>query len=134
MNFQPRTDKEINDSKLLQPGDYDFEILDARETESRSSGNPMIELKLKVSDGNGVSRILPDYLVEQKIEKLRNCCIACGLIDQYKNGSVSPDGFKGKRGRIRVAVQKGTNGYMDRNTVTNYLIPKLSSRAATQLP
>jgi hypothetical protein len=125
MNFHPRTDKEINDSKLIPPGDYNFEILDAREANSRSSGNPMMELKLKVSNGNGVSRILPDYLLERNIEKLKNCCVACGIADQYQKGNVSPEDFKGKCGRVRIAVQKGKDGYFDKNTVANYLTPQL---------
>ncbi len=63
MNFTPRTEEEIADSKLWKKGVYDFEVLDACEKISKA-GHPMIELKIRVSNGDGVARTLPDYLLD----------------------------------------------------------------------
>jgi hypothetical protein len=95
MNFQPQTEKQIADGKLLPRGNYDFEILDAEEKTS-SAGNAMIELKVQVANGNGASRILPDYLVPKRAEKLRHCCAVCGLLEKYESGVLADDDFVGK--------------------------------------
>lgn len=121
MNFQPRTEKEIADSKLLPRGDYDFEILDAEEKKS-SAGNDMIELKVQVSNGKGVSRTLPDYLLEKRAEKLRHCCKACAILDKYETGLLANDDFVGKRGRLKLGVEKDRAGkYPPKNVIVDYL-------------
>jgi hypothetical protein len=120
MNFQPRTEKEIADSALLRKGDYDFEILDASEKKS-AAGNEMIELKLRVSNGNGLSRTVNDYLLGKRAEKLRHCCAVCGLLDKYETGCLSGDDFAGKRGRLKLSIERGKRGYPDRNVVEDYL-------------
>jgi hypothetical protein len=94
MDFQPQTEKQIADSKLLPKGNYDFEIVDAEEKKS-SAGNDMIELKVQVSKGNGLARTLPDYLVPKRAEKLRHCCAACGLLEKYERGVLADDDFVG---------------------------------------
>jgi hypothetical protein len=132
MNFQPRTEKEINASKLLPAGEYSFEILAAVETKSRSSGNPMIELKIRVSDGNGRSRMVSDFLVPANLDKLRKCCLACGLIDRYEAGAVCAGDFKGKRGSLQLKIEKGTNGYQDKNAVARFLTKLPAVRAGSR--
>ena len=127
MNFQPRSEQEITDSKLLPKGEYAFEILDAMEKKS-SAGNEMIELRVRVSNGDAVSRVLTDYLLPQRAEKLRNCCVSCGLLDKYLSGCLSDDDFPGKRGTLKLTIEKGKKGYPDRNTIQDYI--SVSSVAA----
>jgi hypothetical protein len=122
MNFQPRTEQEIADSKLWSKGDYDFEILDAGEKTS-AAGNDMIELKVQVSNGDGLTRTLPDYLLSKRAEKLRHCAAVCGLIDKYLTGLLSSDDFVGKRGRLKLGVEKDRSGkYPPKNVVVDYLV------------
>jgi hypothetical protein len=119
MQFEPKTEKEIAESRLLPKGEYDFEIIDAKETTS-AAGNNMIELKLRVSNGNGLARTLTDYLLARRAAKLLNCCAACGLLDKYESGVVSDDDFPGKRGRLKLAVEK-KKGWPDRNVIADYV-------------
>jgi hypothetical protein len=119
MQFQPKTEKEIAESRLLPRGEYDFEIIDAKETTS-AAGNDMIELKLRVSHGDGSPRTLTDYLLARRAGKLRNCCSACGVLDKYESGVVSDDDFPGKRGRLKLAVEK-KKGWPDRNVIADYV-------------
>jgi Protein of unknown function (DUF669) len=119
MQFQAKSEQEIAESRLLPKGEYDFEILDAEEKTSKAA-NSMIVLKVRVSNGNGVARTLTDYLVAQSAGKLRNCCAACGILDKYDNGVVSEDDFPGKRGRLKLVVEK-KRGWPARNVIADYV-------------
>jgi hypothetical protein len=119
MNFQPRTEQDIEDSQLLPRGEYAFHIIEATETTSQA-GNAMIEMKVRVTK-NGYARILPDYILPQRPAKFRDCCIACGVEDKYLNGSVRDEDFLGKRGRLRVGVERAKRGFGRRNVVVDYL-------------
>jgi hypothetical protein len=121
MNFEPRTEQEIAESRLLAKGEYDFEIVDAAEKTSKTSGKPMIEVKVRISDIHGTSRTLTDYLLAETPLKLRHAAEVCGLIAQYETGSLSADDFRGKRGRLTLAIEKDKKKkYPDKNVVTDY--------------
>jgi hypothetical protein len=133
MNFQPKTEKEIAESKLWPKGEYDFEIVEAFEKMSRSSGKPMIELKLRLSNGNGVARTLSDYLLKETPEKLRHAADACHVLDKYDTGRLSDTDFRGKRGRLKLGIEKDRkHRYPDKNVVLDYVcasgVAKLSAR------
>ena len=134
MNFNPKTEKEIAESKLMPKGEYDFEVVDAFEKLSKSSGKPMIELRLKVSNGNN-GRTLTDYLSIDRQEKLRHAADACGLLDKYNAGSVSNSDFRGKRGRLKLGIEKDrTHTYPDKNIVLDYVIASRLSEGAGPSP
>jgi hypothetical protein len=125
MEFNPCNEQELADRKLLPKGDYDFEVLDAWEKTSEA-GNPMVEVKVRVSrNGSGLTRVLPDYLHAKRPEKLRHFCAACQLMEEYETGSLNEDDFKGKRGRLRLAVERGRNGYASRNVIEDYLVSRI---------
>ena len=42
----------------------------------------MIELKVKISRPDGASRVIPDYLLEQRADKLLHCAAACQLAEK----------------------------------------------------
>lgn len=121
MNFQPRTEQEIQDAKLWKKGEYAFEIVDAAEKQSKA-GHPMIELKLRISDGDGKNRMLTDYLVAERPEKLRHCCSALGLLAKYESGILADDDFVGGRGKLRLGIEKDRKHvYPDKNVVLDYI-------------
>src|SRR6516164_8014693 len=92
MEFQAKTKQQIDDERLLPRGSYDF-LIEAAEEKTSAAGNGMIELTVRVSNGNGQSRKLTDYILPQRAEKLRNCCAACGLLDKYEHGAVNDNDF-----------------------------------------
>jgi hypothetical protein len=120
MDFTPRTEQEIIDSKLWKKGDYDFAVEDGSD-EMSSKGRPMISLKLRLSDGKGKSRVLTDYLLAETEKKLRHAASACGLLDRYETGSIKGPEFRGKRGRLKLIVEKAKNGYPAKNAVADYI-------------
>lgn len=121
MNFKPCSEKEIADRKIWAKAVYPFEILDAAEKVSQSGGNPMIELKMKVFGPDNSARVMTDYLVAKRAEKLRHAAAACGLLDKYERGSLTDSDFRAKRGKLKLGVEKGKSGYPDRNVVVDYL-------------
>lgn len=122
MNFKPCSEQEIVEMKLWPKGEYQFEILNALEKASKKSGKPMIELKLKLSNGDGQSKTIKDYLMQQMPGKLRHAAIVCGLLDKYLNGSVADVDFVGRTGRLKLGVEKDKVGqYPPKNTVLDYV-------------
>jgi len=84
MNFEPKTEQQIVESKLWPKADYEFEIVDAFDKNSKSSGKPMIELKLRLTRANGSTRIISDYLLVETPEKLLHAATALDLLAKYK--------------------------------------------------
>lgn len=128
MNFKPRTEKEIAESKLWPRGIYAFEVVEAADKQSQKSNRPMIELKIKVTDGRKAGRIVTDYLLNETPEKLRHAADACGLLDKYETGNVSGEDFLHKRGRLKLRIEKDKNGkYPDKNVVADYVCGTIAS-------
>jgi hypothetical protein len=126
MIFKPCTEQEIADRKLWAKAVYPFEITEATEKVSQGGGNPMIELKVKISRPDGASRTLTDFLLEKTPEKLLHCCKATGLLDRYESGSLADSDLQGKRGKLRLGVEK-KKGYPDRNVIADYVCDGVAS-------
>jgi hypothetical protein len=128
MNFKPQSEQEIADLKLFRAGTYDFEVLSAEDKLSRSSGKPMIELRLKVTGADGTARIVPDYLLAGTPQKLHSAAKAFGLIEKYHTGSLSAEDFQGQKGRLKLRIEKDRFGnYPDKNVVAEY-VPSVTKR------
>lgn len=132
MKFQPKTDKELAEMNLWQPGNYSFEIIeqanlgqDFIRTEDRisKSGNDMIQLVLIVHNDNGGFRIMRDYLMEAMPHKLKHASETCGLLDKYETGELSAHEFVGKSGTLELKIEKDKSGqYPDKNAVRDYIV------------
>jgi hypothetical protein len=130
MNFQPKTEQEIADSRLWKKGVYDFEIVGAEEKTSATGGNIMIDLKVKLTRPDGAARVITAYVLPKRMETLRNAAAACGLLDRYDGGSLSDADFQGKRGKLKLGIEKGKNGYPDRNIVADWLSAPVNDNTA----
>jgi hypothetical protein len=121
MTFDPQNEKTLAENKPLHAGVFQFEILQAWEKTSQA-GNPMFEIRVQVTNGDSVSRTLADYLLPKGIraEKLLHCCISCGIRDLYDSGSLPASAFVGKRGRLRLGIEK-RKGFPDRNVIEDYI-------------
>jgi hypothetical protein len=118
MNFQPKTEQEIQDAKLWKKAEYAFEVIDATEKQSKA-GKTMIELRLRLTDGRN-ARTISDYLLDETAGKLRHAASACGLLQKYESGSLADSDFLGKRGKLRLGVEK-KKGYPERNIIADYI-------------
>lgn len=133
MKFAPKTEKEIAEMNLWQPGEYGFEIIEEATLGSNhyqtcdkisQSQNEMIQLVVKVYNPEGHYRIVIDYLLEKMAEKLRNAAICCGLADKYEAGNFSASDFVGKSGMLKLKIDRDKTGqYSDKNAIANYVVP-----------
>ena len=121
--FVPLTEEEINAANLLPDGEYDFEVIAAKDKLSKS-GNTMIELQLKVWDNAGREHIIFDYLLLSLMYKVKHFCDAVGLIESYKAGLIKDHECVAKIGKAKIIIQKGKDGYPDKNSVKDYLASK----------
>jgi hypothetical protein len=119
VNFKPPTAAEIEARKLWPKGTYDFVITDAEEKMSRNR-NPMIEVTMTITRRDGATRVLKDYLMVQRPEKLMHAALACDVIDKYHAGSLSDDDFVGKSGSVKIGIEKSKE-FPDKNVVLDYV-------------
>jgi hypothetical protein len=123
LSFPPKPENELLD--FLEIGDGQFEVVDATSKLSKSSGNPMIELKLKVWDVKGKSGVIYDYLMLNEhnfsLRKIRHFCYSAGLGGFYEAGKLDAPDCIGRQGKCNIGIQKGSNGYQDKNVINDYL-------------
>src|SRR5690348_12657084 len=99
-NYTPKSEKELIEQTLLEPGEASFEVLEASGSTSKN-GNPQIQLMLQVKDSKGKIKNIFDYLIatEQWDFKIRHFCYSCGLGDAYEDGKFGPGLCVGKKGK-----------------------------------
>jgi len=108
---------------LLPGGVYEFEVVGASESIS-TNGNDMIVLKLRVGS-NGTSKVVTDYIVAKQVRKVRMVARACGLLDLFESGEILAEHFMGRKGRVKLAIEKSANPqYPDRNVVDRYAVKR----------
>lgn len=124
------TNETTKEFPVLEPGDYTFQVMDAVHTTSQS-GNWMWKLQLRFEQADGPDVTVFDYLVEndRNMWKFNTYLDSIGskLEDTAKLGDTI-----GEIGKATVEVEKGTNGYSDRNRVKRYLAkgePKKPAKA-----
>ena len=131
MRFTPRSEDEIASANLWPAGEYDFEIHNAEDTESKA-GNDMTKLTVHVHDSEGQYKTVFDYLVDTEggAYKIRHFAEATGLLPQYERGELMADEMIGRTGRCKLNVQKDKTGqYPDKNGIADYLKSKTPSAA-----
>jgi hypothetical protein len=120
MQFQSKTDQQIQEESLIPAGDYDFTVREAVEKKSKA-GNDMIQLDMDVFVGDR-ERPMKDWLMEATAFKLRHFCYATGLGPKYDAGTLTAQDCVGKSGKVKI-VQKANGDYGLQNSVKDYLVP-----------
>lgn len=124
MRFNVKTDEELAVMNLIAEGQYQYEVQNAEDTQSKS-GNDMIKLILTVWDSEGRQHTVYDYLLEAMPKKLKHFAKYAGLITKYESGELLADDCIGKCGALDLIIQEDKTGkYPPRNSVADYLIKK----------
>lgn len=122
MRFEPKTEKEVQEMNLRDPGEYDFLVVEAEDKLSRA-GNDMAEIKLQMEDGQGRRFHITDYLVgtDGMAYKVRHFAEAVGLLAEYEKGNLPAEIMTGRTGRCKVGIKPAQGQYRAQNTVTDYI-------------
>jgi uncharacterized protein DUF669 len=137
---KPISEKEAESSGFTpwRPGDYDFEVNDASEERSSSTGNDMIKLTLHVFNEDGNKRTVFDYLVnsEKSQFKIRHFADAVGLIASYERGELDVNEIVAKTGRLKLRIKPAQGDYPANNSVGDYIprgdLPEKVTRPAAR--
>ena len=119
---QPLSREQAKQGNLIPAGTYIYEVLEAIDDFSKTTGNEQIKLKLKIYMPDGKERMLYDYLTPAFEFKLAHFCEANGLWEKYEAGDISADDCFGKSGECKIYIQKGKNGYSDQSSIGDYLL------------
>ncbi len=122
MRFEPKTAQEIDEAGLVDPGVYDFEVMEAEDTTSKA-GNDMVALGIRIEDGNGRGLKILDWLVatDGGAYKVRHFAESVGLLAQYEKGDMPAGMMIGKTGRAKIGVKPAEGQYRAKNTVQDYV-------------
>jgi len=124
MKITKKTDQELQEMSLIEPGQYPFEVIEAEDRISKS-GNEMIWLKLKIWDSLGRERFIFDYLLDSMAHKVKHFCDITNMQDKYENENLLATDCLGKSGHLDLIIQKDKTGqYADRNSVRDYVVKK----------
>lgn len=114
MRFEPKSDKELYG--LLDDGEYDFEIIDAQDTESKA-GNPMLVVTAKVF-GPDKDHTIKDYITNGA--KLKKLCDTLDMMAAYNAGNLPAVDLVGACGKCKVGMEKNEQ-YGDKNRIVSYV-------------
>ncbi len=121
MTFKPRSEEEVKAAMLAPKGDYDFQVLEAEDTVSKS-GNAMIKINIGIFRGEAMSNRVFDYLMPAMEAKLRHFCDTCGILAAYEAGTLSAEDCKGRSGRVKLIIEEDETGKYDpKNVVKDYI-------------
>lgn len=127
------------EEKPVPPGNYNAQITGAKQGAAKASGNPMITLKWKITDGAYAGRTIRDYLVFVKptgdwnkdypLRKIRATLEAIGYPASDAAQGIDPERLIGSEATIKVKVQpgKGTNAEGKPNAPSNQVELVLSA-------
>lgn len=124
MTYKPKSDDQLDREGLFQPQTCDFEIKEATQGPSKSSGNLMITLAVKVFDAAGNQQTIWDYIVfgtNFGERKFKHAAKACGLLNEYNAGTLTYQEFEGKNGKCEIDIQEAQNGYGAKNIIKEYI-------------
>jgi len=125
MQFTPKTQKQLDEERLLPEAEYPFEISGAEEKTSKK-GNEMIELTVRVFKPDGTFELVTDYIMEAMPYKLLHCCETTGLKDKYNSGDLTADEFICKSGHLKLIIQP-EGDWPAKNSVKDYISSKDAS-------
>jgi hypothetical protein len=127
MNFKPKTENELRSEMILPDGEYDFEVMDAKDTTSKTKGNEMIALNMKLFAPDGTTPYIRDWLVNSDHPlcqmKIRHFAQATNKMAEYEAGTLSAMDCEGACGRVKVGSRE-QEGFGLQNSIEDYVWDK----------
>ena len=130
MQYTPKSSSDIAAMRLKPEGNYAFEVANAEDTVSKSSGKDMMKVLLNVYDTEGRVFQVTDYLVpgtQYGDRKVFEFAASVGLGGKYATGQMTAEDVLGKGGWCKIKIGKaqpkkdGSGEFPPRNEVAYYL-------------
>src|SRR4051812_48925237 len=106
MRFEPKTQQQLLDERLVAGQEYDAVVTEAVDTVSKSK-NDMIAIKLNVYRKDGGVTQMRDWLLPAMGLKLLFFCESAGIKDNYDAGTVTADDCVNRDVRVKIGTEKG---------------------------
>ncbi len=125
MDFEPKTDEELDIVNLLPEGIYKYKVIESTDTISQNSGNDMIKLVLKIYTNDGKDWKV--YTNLSLIKLLSHFCRVNDMEDVYKSKHIEAYQCMDKSGgRVVIGMEKekpreGGGVYKAKNIVKDYI-------------
>lgn len=121
--FTPLDEKELRD--LLPKGQYKGQVTNAEEKTSKSSGAPMLEIRIEIYDAVGKRHSVIDRIVfsDSMMWKLHGFCKSAGILNHYEAGEVTAFDCMDKNVHCNVII-KEQEGFEPKNEIKSYFVPK----------
>lgn len=121
LQHEPKTEEEL--ISLIPEDTIVYFTLKSAENYIGSSGKKSIKIVLEFFDENENKRLMTDYITPSYHKKYKHFFDAIGKHDVYQSGNVSEDVFEKDldSGMAVIGIQKGGNGYPDKNIFKDYL-------------
>ncbi len=131
MDINPKTEKEIQEMSLAPANEYDFDVLNAEDSLSKS-GNQMIKITIGLYVAGKVKNRVFDYLLTAMEAKLRHFCDTTGLLSRYESGQLEAADCIGRSGRARISIDPEKGSYPAKNVVKDYVCRAAKPLGSTQ--
>lgn len=136
MEFQPKSEAELNAEMVMPAGVYDFEVADAEDKQSQK-GNGMIALNLKVFGPNGGCRYVRDWLVASDaamcLMKIRHFCRSTDCLPLYESGTLDAMACRGLAGKVKVGIEE-SDEWGTQNRVVDYIAADADTTPPEPMP
>lgn len=128
MQFQPKSEKEIQEAMLWPKGEYDFEVLKAERAvsgpNSKQPGTQFIKLTLRLFNSDGGSRMQNAILHPAMEAQLRHFCDECDIIEKYDAGTLDAHDCEGLSGKLQLKVKDAEGNFPAKNEVSDWGVKK----------
>lgn len=134
MQFQPKTEKELQEALVWPKGEYDFEVKSAEKAvsgdKSKNPGMEYIKLNVQIWNADGETRFVNGILHPKMEVQLRHFCYATGLGAMYENGTLGPHHCDGRTGKLKLKVKEAEGPYPAKNEIQDFIVPEEKPKAA----
>ena len=122
MKLNPRTVEEIAQKALIRKGVYACRITSAHDDHAKSGAEMMVLSVNVLSPSGQLVGQVTDRITENLAggAKLRNFCLAFGMLDAYEKGELNTEDFINRTARCEVAIKRSKQ-YGDQNEILTYL-------------
>lgn len=136
MQFEKKTEKEIQEASLWPAGVYDFETVGADRAiggpQSKNPGMEYIKVSHMIFNAEGARHTVHGVLHPKMEAQLRHFCVVGNLMEKYEAGTLEATDCVGVTGKLKLKVKEASGNFPAKNEVQDFVVEKKdAAKAAT---